>query len=180
MFKGRFSTFSLFAFDYEWISLSLKMVFGPWWTSSLLTQFAQIWCNEHCQWQHMQWWWLFGKDTIICWTSIKQYLHSPCYWDVWVFSFAFWFISDRLCIDHYRASSVVLFSPLDACFYCRHHVSVTLQCAQAISILQLVIALGKGSSSLPHIITSGSPSLANLWWQLFCLRSSLSLLIIIS
>jgi hypothetical protein len=25
----------------------------PWWTLSLLTQLAQIWCNKHWRWQHM-------------------------------------------------------------------------------------------------------------------------------
>jgi hypothetical protein len=61
MFKGRSLTFSLTTPNNEWISLSSKIVFGPWWTLSLLIQLAQIWNNEHWWWQHMQWWWLLRK-----------------------------------------------------------------------------------------------------------------------
>jgi len=56
-----------------------------------------------------------GKDTIICWVNNRRWLHSPCYWDVWVSSFLFWFIFYYLCIDHYRTSSTVFFSPFNAC-----------------------------------------------------------------
>jgi len=38
-----------------------------------------------------------------------------------------------------------------------------MQRAQAITILQWVDALGWGSSSLPHIVISALPSLADLW-----------------
>jgi hypothetical protein len=58
----------------------------------------------------------FGKDMIICWASTKRWLHSLCYWDVWVSSFLFWFIFDYLCIDHYGASSIIFFNSLDVCF----------------------------------------------------------------
>jgi hypothetical protein len=57
-----------------------------------------------------------GEDMIICWASIKWWFHSPCYWDIWVSSFSFWFIFDHLCIDHYCMSSIVFFNPFDACF----------------------------------------------------------------
>jgi len=53
MFRRKSPTFSFVTFDNEWISLSLEMVFGFWWTLSLFTQFTQIWCNEHQRWQHM-------------------------------------------------------------------------------------------------------------------------------
>jgi len=42
-------------------------------------------------------------------------------------------------------------------------VSIALQCAQAMVILQWTVALGQGSSSLPHIIVNAPSSLANLW-----------------
>jgi len=48
--------------------------------------------------------------------STRWWLHSPCYWNVWVSSFSFWFILSCLCIYHYCAPSVVFFSPLDAHF----------------------------------------------------------------
>jgi hypothetical protein len=56
------------------------------------------------------------KDTIIRWTNTKQWLHSPCYWDIWVSSFLFWFIFYHLCTYHYCTLSKVVFSPLNAWF----------------------------------------------------------------
>jgi hypothetical protein len=41
--------------------------------------------------------------------------------------------------------------------------SIALQCAQAIVVLHQAAALGRGSSSLPHIIVSAPSSLTNLW-----------------
>jgi hypothetical protein len=38
-----------------------------------------------------------GENTIICWANTRQWFHSFCCWDIWVFSFSFWFIFDRLC-----------------------------------------------------------------------------------
>jgi hypothetical protein len=32
------------------------------------------------------------EDTILHRTSTRRWLHSPCYWNIWVFSFLFWFI----------------------------------------------------------------------------------------
>jgi hypothetical protein len=46
--------------------------------------------------------------------------------------------------------------------YNKHCVSIALQCVQAIAIFHRASALGWGSSSLPHIITNASPSLADL------------------
>jgi len=56
------------------------------------------------------------KDTIIHWANTKQWLHSPCYWDISVSSFLFWFIFYHLCTYHYRTLSEVFFNPLNACF----------------------------------------------------------------
>jgi hypothetical protein len=59
-----------------------------------------------------------GKDMIIHWASTRysQWFHSSCYWNVWVFSFSFWFIFNNLCMDNYRTSFVVFFNPFDASF----------------------------------------------------------------
>ncbi len=40
------------------------------------------------------------KNTIIRWTSIRWWFHSPCYWYVWLFSFLIWFIFYCLCTYH--------------------------------------------------------------------------------
>jgi hypothetical protein len=53
---------------------------------------------------------------IICWMSTMWWFHSPCYWNVWVFSSSFWFIFNHLCTNHYHASSTVFFSPLNVYF----------------------------------------------------------------
>lgn len=60
--------------------------------------------------------WLVRRNMIIGQTSIKWWLHAPCYWDIWLFSSSFWFISDYLCIDHYCISLVIFFSPFNAYF----------------------------------------------------------------
>jgi hypothetical protein len=56
--------------------------------------------------------------------------------------------------------SEVIFMALSHC--APPPMSIALQRAQAIAILQQDAALGQGSSSLPHIIASASPSLSNL------------------
>jgi hypothetical protein len=48
-------------------------------------------------------------------------------------------------------------------FYYRQHVSITLQHAQAMVILQQVVTLGRGLSFLPHIIVNAPSLVANLW-----------------
>jgi hypothetical protein len=45
----------------------------------------------------------------------------------------------------------------------RQHVSIALQHAQAITIFQRATTLGRGSSSLPHMIASAPSSLIDLW-----------------
>ncbi len=96
--------------------LSLETTFKVRWMSSLLTWLhrysaTSINDNNTCSDDSRS-----KKDTIICWANIGQLFHSFCYWDVWMFSFLFWFIFYRLCIDHYCASSTIFFSSLDACF----------------------------------------------------------------
>jgi hypothetical protein len=53
------------------------------------------------------------KDMIIRWTSTRWWLHSLCYWYIWLSSFLFWFIFDCLCIDYYCVSSMIFFSSFD-------------------------------------------------------------------
>ncbi len=49
---------------------------------------------------------------IIHWANTMWWLHSPYYWNMWVFSFSFCFIFYHLCTNHYCVSSTVFFSPL--------------------------------------------------------------------
>jgi len=53
-----------------------------------------------------------GEDMIICWACTRWWLHSLCYWNIWVFSISFWFIFYHMCTYHYHMS----FSPFDVCF----------------------------------------------------------------
>jgi hypothetical protein len=110
---------------------------------------------------------------IIHWANNKQWLHSFCYWDIWVFSFSFWFIFNSLCTNHYRPSSMVFFNPLDAGFLllttCTHRHEM---CASHIDF-STIIALGQGLSFFPHIIINAPLSLIDCGrWQLFHFRSS--------
>ncbi len=70
MFGKKSSTFSFATLDDEWISLSLKTISKPWWTLSLSTKLAQIWCNKHQQRYHMKQWWLLKKT----WSYAKRAL----------------------------------------------------------------------------------------------------------
>jgi hypothetical protein len=56
------------------------------------------------------------EDMILCQMNTKWWLHSPCYWDLWVFSFSFWFIFYHLCTNHYYMSLAVFFGPVNAHF----------------------------------------------------------------
>jgi hypothetical protein len=51
--KGGFLPFPSWHPMSKLISLSPKIIFGPWWTLSLLTRLAQIWCSEHWWPPHM-------------------------------------------------------------------------------------------------------------------------------
>jgi hypothetical protein len=55
-------------------------------------------------------------------------------------------------------------------------MSIALQCAQAIAILQQVVPLGWGCSLLPYIIANALLSLANLWQMIWFFRFRYSLL----
>jgi len=48
--------------------------------------------------------------------------------------------------------------------YYQQRMSMALQCAQAIAILQWATTFGWGFSSLAHIKASAPPWLADLWW----------------
>ncbi len=104
-----------------------------------------------------------GENAIIRRMNTKRWFHSPCYWNVWVFSFSYWFIFFTICaqttITRHQQYSLV---PSMLVFYYQQRVSIALQHVQAITILQWAIALNWSSSSLSHIITSAPSSLANL------------------
>jgi hypothetical protein len=116
MLRKRFPTFSFATFNNEWISLSLEMACTLWWMLSLLTPLSQIWCIEHHQQQHMQQWWLFKRKHSHMLNEHKAMISFPLLLRHMGVSFLFWFIFYHLCIDHYRVSSTIFFSPLDVCF----------------------------------------------------------------
>jgi len=108
MFIGRFPTFSLATPNDEWILLSLE-------TTSNLNGCCQCWFdlhkygamsidNDNMQNDDNY----LGKDIIIHLTNIRRWLHSLCYWNIWVFSLSFWFIFYYLCIDLYHTSLLLL------------------------------------------------------------------------
>jgi hypothetical protein len=53
--------------------------------------------------------------------------------------------------------------PLVLVSYYQKHLSIALQCVQAITIFQQATTFGQGSSSFSHIIVSAPPSLTNMW-----------------
>ncbi len=63
-------------------------------------------------------------------------------------------------IAHQQQTSLI---PSMLIFYHKQQMSITLQGAQAIMILQRATMFSHSSSSLPHIPTNGPTSLANLW-----------------
>jgi hypothetical protein len=129
---------------------------------SLLTWLTHICCSERWWQKHMLWWCLLKRNMIICRTSIGRWLHSPCYLDIWVFSFLFWFIFYHLCTYHYCASLTIFFSPLD--------VDSLLLITRVYNLAMCVshnnflagCCIRWGFSFLPHIIASAPSSLANL------------------
>jgi len=59
----------------------------------------------------------------------------------------------------------------------KQQVSIVLQCVQVITILQRAIPLNHNFSPLPHIPTSATLSLTDLWQRMpFNITSSTSLL----
>jgi len=74
------------------------------------------------------------EDIILSRMNTKRWVHSSCYWHIWMFSFSFWFIFYLLCTDCCCALSLVFFSPLMLISHYRQRVSIALQCAQTIVI----------------------------------------------
>jgi hypothetical protein len=89
------------------------------------------------------------KNTIVRWTSTKRWLHSPCYWNVWVSSFSFWLIFYRLCIGHYPMSSGVFINPT---------FSLT-------TLNNKWISLSWKIDSKPWWMSSLLTQLAQIWWR---------------
>jgi presenilin-like A22 family membrane protease len=111
----------------------------------------------------MQWWWLLRKKHDHTTSEQQVMISFPCYWNVHVFIFIFIHFS---LLVYILLSCIIngLFLVCSMLVFCyRQHVSIALQHAQAIAILQWVVALGQVSSSLPHIIASAPTSLVNLW-----------------
>ncbi len=114
--RGRSPTFSLATFNNEWIFLLSKMASILWWTLSLLTRLAHIWCNKDRWWQHMQWWWLLKKRHDFMLNKHQMMIWFPLLLKHISVFILIWFIFYCLCTKHYRMSSMVFFSPLDAHF----------------------------------------------------------------
>jgi hypothetical protein len=62
------------------------------------------------------------EDMIMCWVNTKRWLHSLCDWNIWMFSFLFWFIFYLLCINHYHTSLMILI-PSMVVYYYKQRVS---------------------------------------------------------
>jgi len=67
------------------------------------------------------------------------------------------------CIACHQQSSSL---PLMLIFHYRQQMSITLQRAQAITILQQVSMLNHSSSSFPHIPANAPSSIADLWQRM--------------
>jgi hypothetical protein len=64
-------------------------------------------CNDNCY---------LWKDKIIYGTHTKIQFHSPCYKDLWLFSFLFQFHFYYLCSGHYSLSSKIFLNSLNVYF----------------------------------------------------------------
>ncbi len=109
LFRRSFLTFSLTTFVNEWIFFLLKTIsiHCDSWSNSHKYGATNIdvdntYNNDGC----------LGENTILCQTNIRQWFHSPSYWNIWMFTFSFWFIFYHLWIDHYCLSLAIFFSPL--------------------------------------------------------------------
>jgi hypothetical protein len=100
--------------------------------------------------------WTLSNDSIPL--AIKRYgcLHS--HFDSFFIAYA------QTTIMCHQQSSLV---PSKFISYYWQCVCIALQHAQAITILQWVVALGRGSSSFPHIIIHAPLLLADLWIKSF-------------
>ncbi len=91
--------------DDEWIFLSLETMNGCcqcWFDLHKYGAMSINHDNMHNDDNYL------GKYIIIHLTNIRRWLHSLCYWHIWVFSLSFWFIFYYLCIDHYHTSLLLL------------------------------------------------------------------------
>jgi hypothetical protein len=100
---------------------------------------------------------------ILRWTKINRWLHSPCYWNVWVFSFSFWFIPSCLCTYHYYASLVFFFNPCDVHFSLSTTYVHSLVACASHSDSSASYYTWSRLFSLPHIVASAPLSLVDLW-----------------
>ncbi len=110
-------------------------------------------CSDNCH---------LGKDMIICGMRTMKWLHSPCHRDLIIFIL----VSTHYLLLMLRSLKPIFNNPFFLVmlfFFNQQSVSITLQCVQAIVILQHAIAFEKHSSFLSHITTSAPSSLANLW-----------------
>jgi hypothetical protein len=180
MCRKKFFTFSLAILDNEWIILLLETTSILSWTLSLLTRFTQIWCNEidnnntcnnNC---------CLREEMILHWMNTKQQLHPlaiETYGCLHSCFASFLITCAQTIIMNHHVSSLVPLMLISHYWQC---VSIALQCAQAITILQCAITLGWCSSFFPHIIINALSSLIDFSrQQLSHFGFFLSLLVII-
>jgi hypothetical protein len=132
LFRGSFPTFSCTTFFNEWIFFLLETIFvhcDSWLNSH---KYGAINIDDDNTYNDDG---SSGEDTILCQTNIRGWFHSPCYWNIWMFTFSFWSILDHLCINHYCLSLTIFFSPSMLISHYWQCVSIALQCAQAIMII---------------------------------------------
>jgi len=106
-------------FRHTWWWVDIFIIKDDFWTlmDIVIIDLTCIeWCNKHQWWQHMQQWWLLRRKHDHMLNKHHAMTSFPCYWDIWVSSFSFWFIFYRLCINHYCMSLMVFFSPFDVGF----------------------------------------------------------------
>jgi len=138
----------------KWISLSPKTTSKRchFWPGLEIYNVASIENNNTCNNNNFS-----RENRIIRWTNTRRWFHSPCYRDVWMFSFIFY----CLCIDHYHASLAIFFSPLNVYFLLlitHVHSLATFVRHNDFSTNYYTL-----SSYFPHIIANAPSSLADLW-----------------
>jgi hypothetical protein len=123
LFKGSFPTFSFTTFVNEWTFFLLETIsiHCDSWPNSHKYGAMNIYDNntyndDGCS----------GEDTILCRTNSRRWFHSPCYWNIWMLTFSFWFILDHLCIHHYHSSLAIFFNPSMFISHCWKCVSIAL------------------------------------------------------
>jgi hypothetical protein len=114
-----------------------------------------------------QWWLLKKRQSYVKWTLSDDFIPFAIEtYGCFHFCFDSFFIAcAHTTIMRHQWSFLV---PSMLIFYYRYCMSITLQCAQAITFIRQVASLGWGSSSLSHIIASAPSSLTNLWQMTTC------------